>query len=134
VVREHESVETRRGLSVVRIEMWPSRSMLVLRAWPYPGLNLPPRCRLDEVRAADVEAYKALKLKEGQAAKSVNNHLSVLRKLLNLAVEWGELSHAPRVKQLRVAHGDFQFLTCEEVRGRCRFPMTRSRSSRRTGT
>jgi hypothetical protein len=66
--------------------------------------------RLDEIGPADIEAYKARKLKDGQAAKSVNNHLCVLRKLLNLAVEWGELSHAPRVKQLRVAHGHFQFL------------------------
>ena len=45
----------------------------------------------------------------------MNNHLCVLRKLLNLAVEWGELSHAPRVKQLRVAHGDFQLLGFEET-------------------
>jgi integrase len=45
----------------------------------------------------------------------VNNHLCVLRKLLNLAVEWGELPDAPRVKQLRVAHGDSQFLTFEET-------------------
>jgi integrase len=39
----------------------------------------------------------------------------VRSRLLNLAVELGELSHAPRVKQLRVAHGDFQFLTFEET-------------------
>ena len=32
-----------------------------------------------------------------------------------LRAEWGELSRAPRVKQLRVAHGDFQFLTFEET-------------------
>jgi integrase len=65
--------------------------------------------------AADVEAYKARKLREGRAPKSVNNHLTVLRKLLNLAVEWGELRHAPRVKALRVAPSDFQFLTFEET-------------------
>ncbi|HZY04037.1 MAG TPA: tyrosine-type recombinase/integrase [Anaeromyxobacteraceae bacterium] len=73
------------------------------------------RRRLDAIGPAEIEAYKARKLREGQAAKSVNNHLYVLRKLLNLAVEWGELSHAPRVKQLRVPHGDFQFLTFEET-------------------
>jgi integrase len=71
--------------------------------------------RLDTIGPADVEQYKARKLREGQSAKSVNNHLTVLRKLLNLAVEWGELSHAPRVKQLKVAHGDFQFLSFEEA-------------------
>ncbi|MCJ7797584.1 MAG: site-specific integrase, partial [Thermoleophilia bacterium] len=71
--------------------------------------------RLDTIGPADVETYKARKLKDGQAAKSVNNHLTILRKLLNLAAEWGELPHAPRVKQLRVAHGDFQFLSFEET-------------------
>jgi hypothetical protein len=50
-------------------------------------------------------------LAEGYKAKSVNNHLYVLRKLLNIAVEWGELSYAPKVNQLRVEHRDFQFLT-----------------------
>jgi integrase len=84
----------------------------VLRVHLVPAFG---RRRLDGIGPADVEAYKAAKLREGQKAKSVNNHLCVLRKLLNLAVEWGELPHAPRVKQLRVAHGDFQFLTFEET-------------------
>jgi len=39
----------------------------------------------------------------------VNNHLCVLRKMLNLAVEWGLLHHAPRVKQLRVFHSEIAF-------------------------
>lgn len=46
---------------------------------------------------AHVEAYKATKLREGQTSKSVNSHLCVI---VNLAVEWGELSHAPRVNGL----------------------------------
>jgi len=71
--------------------------------------------RLDQIGPADVEAYKARKLKEGQGAKTVNNHLCILRKLLNLAVEWGELPYAPKVKQLRVTPSDFRFLTFEET-------------------
>lgn len=71
--------------------------------------------RLDEIGPAEVEQYKARKLREGQAAKSVNNHLTVLRKLLNLAAEWGVLPHAPKVKQLKVVHGEIQFLTFEET-------------------
>jgi hypothetical protein len=35
----------------------------------------------------------------GLAPKTVNNHLAVLRKLLNLAIEWGELPHAPRIRR-----------------------------------
>jgi len=84
----------------------------VLRMHLVPAFG---RRRLDAIGPADIEAYKARKLREGQKAKSVNNHLAVLRKLLNLAVEWGELPFAPKVKQLKVPHGDFQFLTFEET-------------------
>jgi hypothetical protein len=45
----------------------------------------------------------------------VNNHLGTLRKLLSLAVEWGELPYAPKVKQPRVTPADFQFFTFEET-------------------
>jgi integrase len=92
--------------STVYAKRWVLRTHLV------PAFGKP---RLDTIGPADVETYKARKLKDGQAAKSVNNHLTILRKMLNLAAEWGELPHAPRVKQLRVAHGDFQFLSFEET-------------------
>jgi len=72
------------------------------------------RMRLDSIGPAVVESYKATKLKEGLAAKSVNNHLAILRTLLNLAVEWGELAFAPKLKQLKVQHKDIQFLSFEE--------------------
>jgi Phage integrase, N-terminal SAM-like domain len=84
----------------------------VLRLHLLPAFG---RRRLDTIGPADVESYKARKLKEGQGAKSVNNHLCVLRKLLNLAVEWGELPYAPKVKQLQVTPSDFRFLTFEET-------------------
>lgn len=71
--------------------------------------------RLDQIGPADIEAFKAKKLAEGQSRKSVNNHLTVLRKLLNLAAEWGELPHAPKVKGLKVAHDEIEFLTFEET-------------------
>ena len=84
----------------------------VLRQHLVPAFG---KWRLDTIGPADIEAYKARKLREKQSPKSVNNHLAVLRKLLNLAAEWGELAHAPRVKALKVAHGDFQFLSFEET-------------------
>src|SRR5262249_43623203 len=71
--------------------------------------------RLDKISSQEIESYKARKLREKLAAKTVNNHLAVIRKLLNLAVEWGELSHAPRVRQLRVHEQDYQFLSFEEA-------------------
>ena len=54
---------------------------------PYFGVR-----RLDRILVPTVEAYKAKKLDEGLSPKTINNHLAMLRKLLNLAVEWGELS------------------------------------------
>jgi integrase len=73
------------------------------------------RTRLDGIGPADVERYKARKLKEELAPKSVNNHLTVLRKLLNLAAEWGVIPHAPKVKQLKMTHAEIEFLTFEET-------------------
>jgi integrase len=63
----------------------------------------------------DVEQYKARKLKQELAPKTVNNHLAVLRKALALAVECGVLQHIPRIKLLRAAKSDFRFLSFEEA-------------------
>jgi integrase len=71
--------------------------------------------RLDRIGPAEIEAYKAEKLKEAQSKKSINNHLTVLRKLLNLAVEWGVLGHAPKVKAFKVPPQDYEFLSLEET-------------------
>jgi integrase len=71
--------------------------------------------RLDGISATLLEDHRAQMLREGQAPKSVNNHLAILRKLLTLAAEWGELQHAPRVRQLRVAPETYEFLTFEET-------------------
>ena len=80
--------------------------------------------RLDEIGPEQIERYKALKQEEEdepgprpkrQSPKSVNNHLAVLRKLLNLAVEYKKLPSAPKVKALRIGEQDFDFLSFEET-------------------
>lgn len=98
--------ETNNKPSTVAAKEWALKVHLV----PYFG-----NARLDTIRAAEVEAYKAKKLKEGLARKSVNNQLGVLRKLLNLATEWGELAHAPRIRALRLPERQVSFLTFEEL-------------------
>ncbi len=67
--------------------------MLKTHLLPYFG-----GARLDDLGPADIEAYKAKKLDEGQDKKSINNHLTALRKLVNLAVEYGVLDRAPRIR------------------------------------
>ena len=74
--------------------------------------------RFDQIGPADIEKYKAQKLDEGQNKKSVNNHLTALRKLLNLAVDWGRLERAPKVRGFALKTqpvGEDEFLTFEKA-------------------
>ncbi len=75
--------------------------------------------KLDAIGASHIERFKAAKLEESQSKKSINNMLSDLRKLLNLAVEWEELSKAPKVKGFKVPKDlvtEDMFLTFDETR------------------
>jgi integrase len=71
--------------------------------------------RLDRIGAPEIEVYKAKKLKAGLARKTINNHLTVLRKLLSIAAEWGLLASVPQVKWMKPPPPEFDFLTFEEA-------------------
>jgi integrase len=69
---------------------------------------------LSHIKAQDIEHYKAHKLAEGYARKSINNHLAVLSRLLKLAQEWEVLDKAPRLTLMRTQDPDFAFLDFHE--------------------
>ncbi len=71
--------------------------------------------RLDQISARDIEAFKGLKLRQGSSAKTVNNMLTILRKMLSVAQEWEVIPFVPKVKWLRVPPNKFDFLTFEEA-------------------
>jgi integrase len=71
--------------------------------------------KLNQIRPYDLEQFKAAKLQEGLSAKSVNNMLTVLRKALQLAVDFGELQQVPKVEWLKTPEATFDFLTFEEA-------------------
>jgi integrase len=71
--------------------------------------------RLDEIGAREIEAFKSLKLRQRKSAKTVNNMLTILRKMLSVAQEWGTIPFVPKVKWLRVPSNKFDFLTFEEA-------------------
>lgn len=71
--------------------------------------------RLSDIGVREVETFKSLKLRQGKSAKTVNNMLTILRKLLSVAHEWGEIPFVPRVKWLKVPPNKFDFLTFEEA-------------------
>lgn len=70
---------------------------------------------LDGVKSQDVECYKKAKEHEGLSHKTINNHLTVLRKALATAVEWGRLETVPVVKWLKVMRNEPRFLSQDEA-------------------
>lgn len=70
---------------------------------------------LDTIGNEDIELLKALLVKAELAKKTINNIVGVLRRLLNLAVEWGVIPHAPRIRALKVARSSPTFLDFEEA-------------------
>ncbi len=73
------------------------------------------KLKLDQIGSREIEAYKAKKLDKKLSAKTVNNHLTVLRRTLAVAQEWGDLAVIPPVKWLKAPEPEFDFLTFEEA-------------------
>jgi integrase len=94
---KYASIEAKE--SILRVHLIPSMGQLLL----------------SEVSARRIEAYKAQKLVEKLSPKTVNNHLTVLRKMLSVAQEWDLIEHVPPVKWLRVPPQKFDFLSFEEA-------------------
>jgi integrase len=91
-------------------EVEAKRSILDVHLIPAFGKR-----RLDEIGMREVERYKSRKLKDGLAPKTVNNHLTVLRRLLSLAAEWEFIEAVPTVKWLKAPKPDFDFLEFVEA-------------------
>lgn len=73
------------------------------------------RMRLDQVGPRDIERYKSGKLADGLSPKTVNNTLTVLRRMLSLAVEWEVIKTVPPFSWLRVPPQKYDFLDFEEA-------------------
>mgnify|MGYP003528142995 CR=1 FL=1 len=71
--------------------------------------------RLDRISIENVERFKAEQLKRKAAAKSVNNRLTVLRKLLAVAVDWQRIGSMPKIRWLKTAPSKWRFLTFGEA-------------------
>jgi len=82
----------------------------VLRVHLTPAFG---QSRLDQIRYAEVQDYAARKT-EKLSAKSVNNHLTVLRRLLIVAKKRGLIEAVPEIEWLKVPRPDFDFLSFEE--------------------
>jgi len=87
------------------------RDVLRTSLVPYFG-----KTYLDAISKKDIELYKALEQGKGRGNKTINNKLTVLRKCLTTAHDWGALAKAPpAIKQLKCPPPITDFLTQEEA-------------------
>lgn len=61
-----------------------------------------------------IEQYKTLKIKQGLTAKTVNNHLTILKRCLRVALEWGRLESMPKTALLKTTSQRLDFLSPSE--------------------
>jgi integrase len=70
--------------------------------------------KLDTITSEHVADYAAHLQAKGLKPSSVNSSLRVLRRALRLAVEWGDVSTAPKIKLLRGEHHRERVVTPDE--------------------
>jgi integrase len=103
-IRDKKPVLTLAEFCKDRIEPWASHraSWLWYRAGLRSLLKYKPlaRTRMSDIGGEQVADFAAHRLSEGLQPGSVNSSLRVLRRILRLAVEWGELEIAPKVELL----------------------------------
>ena len=76
--------------------------------------------RLDAIGYADIQDYAAMKVKgpgnlNGLCPKTVNNHLTVLRRFLVVARKRGLIEAVPEIEWLKSPKPEFDFLDFEEA-------------------
>jgi len=84
---------------------------MILRVHLVPHFG---RREIDQINSLDIEKYKAQKIREELSPKTINDHLSVLRKSFQCALEWSVLKSYPNFKRLKIPQQKYDFLTPEE--------------------
>jgi integrase len=72
------------------------------------------RLRLNEIGPREIEKFKGQKINEGYKSHTINNWLTMLRRTLAVAAEWGHIDHVPPIKWLKVPEPAFDFLDFAE--------------------
>jgi integrase len=109
-IREPKTVPTLKEFCAARVEPWAKstfeRTTRKSWLWYRTGIRALTNHRpmadahLDEIAGELTSGFAAHRLREGMEVSTANNSLRVLRRILNLAVEWGVLASAPKVKVL----------------------------------
>ena len=70
---------------------------------------------LGKVSFAAIQDYKAAKVKDDYNEKTINNHLMILRRMLEVARKRGLIETVPEIEWLKAPKPAFDFLTFEEA-------------------
>ena len=71
--------------------------------------------KLDEIDAEAIAGYTSAALKAKKSPKTINNHLTVLRRLLVVAKKRGLIEAVPEIEWLKAPKPDFDFLDFDEA-------------------
>jgi integrase len=102
-------------LALSRVKNKPSEAEtkeMILRCHLVPAFGTKP---LDRISYAGIQDYAAKKVGEGLSKKTVNNHLTVMRRLLVVAKKRGLIEVVPEIEWLKAPKPDFDFLTFDEA-------------------
>ncbi len=107
-IREKREVPTLAEFGEKRFASW-AKSATCSKTWlDYyrPGLRTISKykpiasLRLDEITSERVSDFAAWRQSQGLEVSSVNSSLQVLRRILHVAVDWGVIEKAPKIKLL----------------------------------
>jgi integrase len=123
-IREPKTVPALKAFCTERIEPW-ARSTFEKTChknwtWYRTGIRALTAYRpladapLDAIAGELASNFASHRLSEGMQVATANNSLRVLRRILNLAVEWGVIATAPKVKVLHGERRRERVITVEE--------------------
>jgi integrase len=123
-IREPKKIPTLREFCSERVEPWAKSTFeeTTRKSWLWyrTGIRALTKyrplgdARLDEITGELSAGFAAQRLREGMEVSTANNSLRVLRRVLNLAVEWGVLTTARKVKILSGERRRERVITSEE--------------------
>ena len=109
-IRDPKPIPTLSDFCTVRVEPWAKARFetTCFKNWTWyrTGIRALTKykpfanARLDQITSELASEFASHRLQEGMQVSTANNSLRVLRRILNLAVEWGVLATAPKVKVL----------------------------------
>jgi integrase len=123
-IREKKTIATLKDFCAERVEPWAkarfAETCLKNWLWYRTGIRALTAYRpladahLDKITGELASEFAAHRLRMGMQVSTANNSLRVLRRILNLAVEWDTLTSAAKVKVLPGERRRERVLTCEE--------------------